>query len=249
MQNPNKQMHISKWCIDNIFVEFEGIREDAYLCPAKVVTIGIGETGKFALTGQKIYLGMHVTKDEAKRSFAIAVTEYEDAVKKYITVPLNQNQFDAIVSLVYNCGWGIISKDTQLKRAINSKQWNVAANLFINDSGTSGYIYCKGKILGGLVRRRKVEKSLFMKQFIVDDEDLSSAVSKIIKSGINITFNNWKRADLIEIKNVPELLNRLGGLDSLVESGIITQKNIWYEGKYSKQNVRSLLIKYSKARA
>ena len=77
------------------------------------------------------------------------------------------------------------------------------------------------------------------------DEDLAKAVSKIIKSGVDIDFNSWKRLDLINLNNVPSLLNKLGGLDKLVSLKVIGQKELWLTGQYNENNVRSLLIKYA----
>ena len=79
------------------------------------------------------------------------------------------------------------------------------------------------------------------------DEDLFNAVSKIIKSEIKLDFNSWKRKDLISknIKNVPILLDRLGGLDKMIKDGIISDKTLWEQKKYNVNHVRSLLIKYS----
>ena len=78
-----------------------------------------------------------------------------------------------------------------------------------------------------------------------EDAELSNAVSKIILSGININFNSWKRIDLINLKNVPSLLNKLGGINYLADNKIITDTKIWEQGTYTVQHVRSLLIKYA----
>lgn len=77
------------------------------------------------------------------------------------------------------------------------------------------------------------------------DEALYNAVSSIIKSGIKLDFNSWKRKDLIKLSNIPSLLNKMGGIDKLVRDGIISQRVIWDKGTYTKENVRSLLIKYA----
>ena len=77
------------------------------------------------------------------------------------------------------------------------------------------------------------------------DELLFNALSIIIKSGISLNTNQWKRMDLMNLKNVPSLLSRLGGIEKLVEEGVITQKDIWEQGSYNKNHVRSLLIKYA----
>ena len=78
------------------------------------------------------------------------------------------------------------------------------------------------------------------------DKELAEAVSKIIKSGIALTFNKWKRKDLIKLEDVPALLTKLGGLDSLIARKVISSEDIWRKGSYTKDNVRSLLIKYSR---
>lgn len=81
---------------------------------------------------------------------------------------------------------------------------------------------------------------------INEDKELSEAVSKIIKSGIKIEFNSWKRRDLIKLANVPGLLIKLGGVNKLVQDGVISQRVIWDKGTYTINNVRSLLIKFAK---
>ena len=103
-------------------------------------------------------------------------------------------------------------------------------------------------VLAGLTRRRKAEADLLLtpvKQEVINDNDLSSAVSKIIKSGISINYDQWKRVDLINLKNVPALLQKLGGLDKLVSNKVIGNRDLWTSNKYTLDNVRSLLIKFA----
>lgn len=77
------------------------------------------------------------------------------------------------------------------------------------------------------------------------DEALAEAVSRIIKSGIAIDFNKWKREDLMKLSDVPSLLSKLGGIDHLVAKGVIGQPDLWQKGMYQTTHVRSLLIKYA----
>lgn len=84
------------------------------------------------------------------------------------------------------------------------------------------------------------------------DEPLFNAVSKIIKSGISLEFNKWKRKDLMGLKNVETLLRRLTGeatyeqaVEVLVERQIISQRSIWDTKSYNTSHVRSLLIKFA----
>lgn len=75
--------------------------------------------------------------------------------------------------------------------------------------------------------------------------DISIHVSNLIHNGININFNSWKRSDLIKLQNVPSLLAKLGGIEHLYQDGIITNRDLWYSGKYTVKTVCSLIIKYS----
>ena len=77
------------------------------------------------------------------------------------------------------------------------------------------------------------------------DQPLYDAVAKIIKSGIAIDLESWKHPDVIKIANVPYLLPKLGGIDRLVQQGVISQRALWDQKKYTADSVRSLLIKYA----
>lgn len=76
-------------------------------------------------------------------------------------------------------------------------------------------------------------------------DDLSNAVSKIISKGININYNAWSTVNNINLNNVPGLIIKLGGIDKLYSQGVITDKNLWAAGKYNKEHVVSLIVKYS----
>ena len=77
------------------------------------------------------------------------------------------------------------------------------------------------------------------------DDDLINAVAKIISRGICINAANWNDLARINLKNVDALLLKLGGLDKLVDVGIIGQKDIWLKKQYNANHVRALLIKYA----
>ena len=83
------------------------------------------------------------------------------------------------------------------------------------------------------------------KKITVKDDNLQKAVAKIAANGIQINVTAWNSIDKINLKNVPALLVKLGGLDKLVKDGIISNHTIWVNGSYNAQNVRSLLIKYA----
>jgi len=76
---------------------FEGFFLQAYLCPAEVLTIGYGHTAD-------VQPGDVITAQQADTFLLEDVSESERAVNRFVTVPLTQNQFDALVSFVFNLG-------------------------------------------------------------------------------------------------------------------------------------------------
>ena len=83
------------------------------------------------------------------------LVKYEDAVNRYVQVPITQNQFDALVSFCYNLGQEALRKSTLLKK-LNNKDYKGAADAFLN------WVYASGKKLQGLVNRRTDERKLFL---------------------------------------------------------------------------------------
>ena len=79
------------------------------------------------------------------------------------------------------------------------------------------------------------------------DQELEEAVKKIVQSGIKLDINSWSSQERINLKNVPALLTRLGGLEQLVTRKIISSRDLWLQERYNTNHVRSLLIKYAKA--
>ena len=83
------------------------------------------------------------------------------------------------------------------------------------------------------------------KKPVSEDKQLADAVSKIIKSGVTLDFNSWKRMDLIQLSNVPALIDKLGGISYLKQKEVISNIDIWATKKYNANHVRSLLIKFA----
>lgn len=133
---------------------FEGLELIAYYDPVGVLTIGYGHTN--AAGPPKIVPGMRITTQEASDILMNDLKKYEAAVSKYVKIPLNQNQYGALVSFTYNLGPGNLAKSTLVKK-LNAKDYAGAANEFPkwNKAG--------GRVLNGLTRRRKAEQALFKK--------------------------------------------------------------------------------------
>lgn len=121
----------------------------AYLCPARVPTIGWGCT-------EGVRLGMTWTEGEAEAGLRRELAKFEAGVQRLVTVDLTQNQFDALVSLTYNIGLGAFAKSTVLKR-LNRGDYEGAAQAF------HAWRKGGGRVLGGLISRRQREAALFLK--------------------------------------------------------------------------------------
>lgn len=136
----------------------------AYLCPANVWTCGWGCT-------EGVTANTRWTEAEATERLAAEIAKFENAVDHAVTVPLNQNQFDALVSFAYNCGVGALQRSTLLKR-LNAANFDAAAREFPkwNKGG--------GRVLQGLVNRRAREQALFMKPV---DEPAAPAMPQAVE--------------------------------------------------------------------
>jgi len=130
--------------------KWESCRLTAYLCPANKWTIGWGNT--FYEDGNKVKEGDKITQVRADTLFTNLVTKFEVIVTKNVKVPINQNQFDALVSHTWNTG----GSDT-LFELVNRK----AGDAYIRDWFETKYITVNKKLFNGLVNRRKEEANLY----------------------------------------------------------------------------------------
>jgi lysozyme len=132
----------------NLIKDFEGLRLQAYQCSANVWTIGYGHTAGVSANNV-------ISEEEALLFLRQDVAESERAVAQHVHVPLTQNQFDALVSFVFNLGIGNFRTST-LRKKLNVGDYEGAAQEF------GRWIKAGGKVLSGLVRRREAERSLFL---------------------------------------------------------------------------------------
>ena len=129
---------------------FEGFRGVAYRCPADVWTVGYGHT---AGVGANAFL----SEPEAAAVLDADLELADIAVSRWVSVPLTQNQFDALASFAFNLGGSSLRISTLLRK-LNARDYAGAAAEF--DRWTHG----GGKILNGLVSRRAAERELFESQ-------------------------------------------------------------------------------------
>ena len=147
------QMAVSLFGID-LICGFEGLRLKAYDDGVGVWTIGFGTT--IYPNGIRVKKGDTCTEAQAKAYMAYDLKKFESAVNNAVTVPVNQNQFDALVSLAYNIGPSAFSKST-LVRKLNAGDIRGAAEQF------DVWVNAGGKRMQGLVNRRAKEKEVFLK--------------------------------------------------------------------------------------
>ncbi len=132
---------------------FEGCLLNAYLCPAKVWTIGYGSTQY--LDGKPVKQGDKITQQQAEELLIDTVNIFTEGVEKLIKVELNDNQFSALVSFAFNLGIGNLQKSTLLKKVNDNPNNHMIRTEFAkwNKAG--------GKVLNGLTRRRNAESQLY----------------------------------------------------------------------------------------
>ena len=147
------EMHISPSGID-LIRNFESLRLNAYDDGVGVWTIGYGTT-KYP-NGIRVKKGDTCTLEQAKSYMQHDLKKFEQTVNTAVKVPLNQNQFDALVSLAYNIG-STAFKNSTLVRQLNEGNHKAAANQF------NVWVNAGGKRMQGLVNRRATERTLFLK--------------------------------------------------------------------------------------
>lgn len=134
--------------------DFEDLRLTAYDDGVGVWTIGWGTT--VYPNGQKVKKGDKITLEQAKQYKAYDLARFEKAVNDAVKVPLNQNQFNALVSLAYNIGEKAFTGSTLVKR-LNEGNYKAAADQFLV------WVNAGGKRMQGLVNRRNKEREVFLK--------------------------------------------------------------------------------------
>lgn len=144
----------------------EGLRLTAYLCSSRKPTIGYGHTGPDVT--HKDVGKLTITLDKAEQLLDNDIKWAESYVSK-IRNDFNQNQFDALVSFVFNngsCGSGLLA-------ALKARDWERAGKLWMKyihaDAGPKcmgrcGRVGCTVPYAPGLIARRKEEWELFTRK-------------------------------------------------------------------------------------
>lgn len=147
--SPNAHLSVSPAGLA-LIARYEGFSADWYACPAGKQTIGYGH----------VYRDGDDFDTPISHEFATALlrrdaSAAERSVSQLVRVPLTQNQFDALVSLVFNIGAGNFSTSTLL-HVLDRGDYQAAADQFL--------VWRKagGKVLHGLEQRRQAERAMFL---------------------------------------------------------------------------------------
>jgi lysozyme len=129
----------------DLIKQWEGLRLEAYLCPAGVWTIGYGHTGDVDPLDV-------ITEEEAEDLLRKDLWRFEDAVSNLVRVSLSDNEYAALVSFTYNLGVGAFSQSTLLRRLNLGEQPGI-----VIQQEFPRWVNANGEKLQGLVNRRNDE--------------------------------------------------------------------------------------------
>ena len=153
----------------NLIKGYEGLRMAAHYAPNEQWTVGYGHTSSARH-------GMSVTEGDAERLLRDDVKPIEQLISDTVRAPLNQNEHDALTSLIFNIGEENWKRSTVLRK-LNAGDKIGAANAF--EMWTKAFVNNELVSLDGLVRRRAAEKSLFLMptdaSLVVPSSDVSPA--------------------------------------------------------------------------
>jgi lysozyme len=157
----------------NLIKSFEGCRLTSYQDSVGVWTIGYGHTSG-------VHQGQTITQQQADQLLADELQSFSKWVSDCCGVPITQYQFDAMVSLCYNIGKHAFATSTLLQ-LLNKKDYQGASNQFS--------LWCRGggKVLQGLVNRRKAEQALFNRSAEYQDYSGTSTQTYTVKTGDTLT--------------------------------------------------------------
>ena len=132
----------------SLIKKFEGLSLNAYQDSVGVWTIGYGHTGT------DVYAGLTITKEQAENLLEQDIAKHETPVQN-MGVELSQNQFDALVSFVFNMGVGAFRTSTLYKKVSANPNDTAIADEFRK------WIYAGNIKLNGLVSRREKEIEMY----------------------------------------------------------------------------------------
>lgn len=132
----------------NLIKEAEGLRLEAYRCPAGVATIGWGHT-------KGVRMGQRITRETAEDMLVEDIAPIERTLNG-LKINFRQGQFDALVSWIFNLGAGNFRSSTMLKRILADADDEEITDQLVK------WTYSGRQQLPGLMKRRAAEANLFI---------------------------------------------------------------------------------------
>ncbi len=187
----------------NLIKGYEGLRMSAHYTPNEEWAVGYGHTSSARH-------GMSVSEREAEQLLRDDVTPIEQLLAETVRAPLNQNEHDALVSLIFSIGEENWRRSTALRK-LNEGDKLAAANAI--ELWTKARVNDELVMLDGLVRRRAAEKSLFLMptdaSLVVPTADVTPAPDcelgyvsdQELKASPVVSFNRKEHSGLIPVSN------------------------------------------------
>jgi lysozyme len=142
----------------DLLTELEGLELRPYNDSGGACTVGVGHLIHKGRCGTRPELEApftpSITREHALTLLQQDVRDAEEAINRFVSVPLRPFQFDALVCLVFNIGGAAFRRSTLLKR-LNVGDYTGAAQQF------SVWCFDNGKRVAGLAKRRARERALF----------------------------------------------------------------------------------------
>lgn len=135
----------------DLICKFEGFSPNIYICPAGYPTIGYGHVVK-EYERKKLKNG--ISEATALQLLQVDAQIAQQAVLRFITAPLTDNQFNALVSFTYNLGAGALQRST-LRRKVNAHEHEDVPQEF------KKWVWAGGRKLEGLIKRRNFEAAIY----------------------------------------------------------------------------------------
>ena len=146
----------------DLLKQWEGFKLQVYKDSAGLPTVGVGHlltkseltSGKITIGGVPVEYATGLTNQQVTDLLGQDVTPAANAVNNGVKVPLNQNQFDALVSFTFNVGVGAFTASTLLK-VLNQQQYEQVPTQLLR------WTRAAGQVVQGLVNRRQNEIKLW----------------------------------------------------------------------------------------
>ena len=148
---------------EHIIKSCEGLSLKPYICTGGMKTIGYGHVIK---PNEQQQLGKQISKDEAEYLLKQDIQKARSSLYKYCQVPLNLTQEAALISFIFNCGSGAFQA-SGLRQKLNRGEYVLAADELLK------WVYARGIKLSGLVKRRRLEREVFLDGMDIYPYDLT----------------------------------------------------------------------------